>query len=91
MKKRRKPRKVEDKKFKNDLWCIDVIQSFPESSLPAKCCFNKIGIFTLSAPDSQEMNIAFSLDDLFDFQPGKRYRLNIEEIPWDAEDSQVSN
>ena len=89
--KHRKPRKIENKKVDKQLWCVDVLKVFPESSLPDKCCFNKQPLFTLGVPDEQEMNIAYSLDDIFDFQSGKRYKLSIEEIPWDDSAPEESN
>lgn len=80
----RKPRKIETKKLRQDLWCVDMLKSYPEVVLPEKCCFNNIAVFTISEPDSQEMNIAFALDDLFEFKQGKRYKVSIEEVPWNA-------
>ena len=88
--KHRRSKKVEDKKVDKELWCVGIEKTYQESSLPAKCCFNKLPFFTLAVPDRQEMNIAYGLDDIFDFQPGKRYKLSIEEIPWNDPDPQVS-
>lgn len=90
--KHRKPRKVEDKKVNQELWCVGVERTYQEDSLPAKCkcCANNLPFFTLAVPDKQEMNIAYSLDDLFSFKPGKRYKLAIEEIPWDDSGPQMS-
>lgn len=90
--KHRKQPKVEDKKVNKELWCVGVERTYQEDRLPAtcKCCANKLPFFTLAEPDRQEMNIAHSLDDIFEFQPGKRYKLAIEEIPWNDADPQVS-
>jgi hypothetical protein len=97
-KKKKKPAKIEDKKLSKEIWCVDTLVTLSKGAFLKETgvksedyCYNKIGVFTLSAPDSQEMNIAFALDDLFEFKPGKRYKLNIEEVPWDAEDQILSN
>lgn len=64
------------KKFTIESTCMELEKAYPECALKDKCCYVELPYFALTKDGDVSEHIA----EFVSFQPGKRYRITIEEL-----------